>query len=834
MLNNYLKLSLRLMARNSFFTFINIFGLAVGFASFFALWNFSIQELQSDQYHKDYDRIARIGWHWRFTDDGKKWDHFTVGFSKSDIPIRVKEDFPEVEDFTRIHAQQFFGRAAGLVPLDRRINMAVIGQKEENVFKEEHVVYADQNLFNFFSIPLTRGDANQVLKDAGSIVISESQSVKYFGKQNPIGELLKANDTITLKVTGVFKDLPHNTHLNFDMVISNSPYVSAWASAFNSPTVNYIKLRKGVSFGDFEEKLSKRKQDYFAALLQVIANTDIDMFVQPLDEIIYSANFPGDEFTPRSKSLLITFTMVSIVLLAMAWVNYINLWIARNKKREKELATRKINGARSKDFVFQFLTESAVINLLAVLLAITFLQFARIPFKHLFNIQINDLWQSHPQSLVVFGLVFLISICLTGLYPAWVARNNHPLALFRKSGAHGSSGVFSSGLVVIQYASAVVLILWSSIVYLELNHVLQKETGLDRENVFIVEVPATKNTEGKLDGLINDITSNPSIENAAYGIFAPGEGSFTVNTRRRGSATQVGFEWNGVSEDYFELFGLKLMAGRNFVPSDKDDVVILSEVAVQRLGFENPADAVGTKLEMLKWEASAKFHTVEIIGILKEFRTMPFFETSISSSNLQNEYQSQGKLFIYKNRGLEIFQPERLAIKIKTGELKKAITWIEDAYSVAFPGTPFTWFFLEDSMNKAYLNEKITRNRILLFVVLAIIIACLGFQGMIMHKVTSKTKEIGIRKILGAGTAHISQVILQPSSIQFGISMLIGVPIAWYLGELYLQKFSERIVLQWWHYAMPVLALMMIMLCTVAMLLWKAAKNNPVDALKYE
>ncbi|MBX2944276.1 MAG: ABC transporter permease [Cyclobacteriaceae bacterium] len=834
MLLNYLKLSLRLMARSPFFTLINILGLGIGLASFIVLWDFSINELRADQYHKDYERIARIGYHWRWTDAGKNWDHSRVGFSKSDIPLRVKEDFPEVEDYVRLHTQPFFGIPAGLVPNGRKITMSRVGRiQEDRIFREEHVIYADQNLFNFFSIPLVRGNPDNVLAEAGSVVLSESQAVKYFDNTDPVGELLKLNDSITLKVTGVFKDLPHNTHLTFNTVISNTPYLEVWAKALNSPTINYVKLKEGNSFEAFEAKLNGRKGDYFAAILQVLHNTDIEVFVQPLAEIIFSANLPGDEFAFRSKSLLITFATVAVVLLAMAWINYINLWIARNKKREKELATRKVNGARGTDFAFQFLTESALINLLALLLAITLLQFARIPFHHLFNIQISELGQTETGSFVVFIMVFVLSIAITGLFPAYKTRNSHPLSLFKRT-AESSGGILSSSLVIVQYASAITLILWSSLVYFELNHILDKEVGFDRDHVLVVEIPAVRNHENHLEGLISRLAANPSIDKTAYGLGAPGVDYFQLNSRRAGSLMQIGFEWNGINETYLQLFNLKLVAGRNFIQDDRSDVAILSEVAVQRLGFENSADALGTRLEVLKSEELGEWLTVEIVGVVKEYRTFPFFETSVAATDLKNDFQSKGKMFTYKNKNVEFFPLEKLFIKLNPGNIQHSIAAAEADYKVMYPGTAFTWSFLEESMNNLYANEMITRNRIMLFVVLAIVIACLGFQGMIAHKVISTTKEIGIRKILGAHSGHISRLILQPSFIQLGIAIMVGMPTAWYLGDAYIQKFSERIELQWWHFALPVVMLVVIMLGTVASVVWKAAKQNPVEALKYE
>jgi putative ABC transport system permease protein len=201
---------------------------------------------------------------------------------------------------------------------------------------------------------------------------------------------------------------------------------------------------------------------------------------------------------------------------------------------------------------------------------------------------------------------------------------------------------------------------------------------------------------------------------------------------------------------------------------------------------------------------------------------------------LKNEYQSRGKILTYKNLEFPDYPLERIAMKVKPSNMEETIAEVEEEYKAVFPGTVFNWWFLEDSMNMAYTNEKVTRNQIMLFVILAMVIACLGFQGMITHKVNSKTKELGIRKVLGASLGHIGNVILQPSFIQFGIAILIGLPIAWYLGQQYLQKFSEQIELQWWHFTMPVVLLVAIMLSTISMVIWKAARSNPVEALKHE
>ena len=330
LLLNYIKLTLRLMARNPFFTFINMFGLAIGFASFFVLWSYSIAQLESDQFHENSERIARICGYWKWTDgEGKAWDYTTFGFTKSDIALRVKEDFPEVEEYTRIHGQHLFGGVLGsLVPLGRKVSLSPVGAHiEQKVFKEERIAYADPNLFTFFTLPLVEGNASEILNEAGSVAISESQSVKFFGTPHAAGHLLKVNDSITWKVTGVFRYLPQNTHMNFNIVASNKAYLTQWANAYFGQTHTFIKLRRGTTFSALEKKIQSKEGEYWANVLRNKPNTDADLFLQPLREVAFSKSFVGDTFTPRSRSLLVTFAVVAVVILGMSWINYINLLI---------------------------------------------------------------------------------------------------------------------------------------------------------------------------------------------------------------------------------------------------------------------------------------------------------------------------------------------------------------------------------------------------------------------------------------------------------------------------------------------------------------------------
>lgn len=646
MLLNYLKLSFRLMARNPFYTFINVAGLAIGFASFIALWSYSVQELRSNQYHKDYERIARIGGYWRWTDDGgKSWDYVTFGFTKSDLAVRAKDDFPEVEEYTRILTQRFF--SPDLVPHDKQVAIAAIKKSgDERKFKEDKLVYADQNLFKMFSIPLVHGNADDVLSEAGSVVLSERTARKYFDNLNPVGELLKLNDSITLKVSGVFENLPHYTHFDFDIVVSNKAYLTKWATAYFGAMHSYIKLRPGSSFPEFENKLNNKKEHYWSRVLSTKPNVDIDLFVQPLKDIAFSKAFEGDEFTTRSKSLLIAYATISIVILGMAWINYINLWVARNSKREKELATRKVNGASGTDFIFQFTVESFIINVIALVLAVTILQTMSVPFSALFNIQIGKLSSMRSEIPMVILIVIVAGIVVTGLYPAIVSKANSRNLIHNNQHIKGK-GIFSSSLAIAQYASAVVLMIWAFIVYLELNYVLHGEIGLDKENVVVIEAPVKKSKSivQDFDNITTQLLKHNEFSQITYGRFMPGDFMGAAKLmRRQGSDLNIGFDYNGVDENFLPFFGLKLVAGRNFVKDDRGDAVLISRYAALRLGFADPASAIGAKVQVDKSFQQAEWLEVEIIGVFEDYRTTSFFDSKESRTKFNNQLQSRGML----------------------------------------------------------------------------------------------------------------------------------------------------------------------------------------------
>jgi putative ABC transport system permease protein len=837
MLLSYLKLSLRLLARNPFFAFINVAGLAIGFASFYALSEYAITELRSDQYHKDANRIARIGTNWNWTDDGgQTWGHLAVGGTVSSLLPMVNDRYPEVEGTLRILNQQLF--VPELVNHANKIIITIDEQKgQSRVFKEEKVAYADPNLFTFFTIPLVYGVPDKVLSGVNYVVLSQSTAEKYFGRKDPMGELIKLNDSTTLKVSGVFEDLPHYSHLNFEIVISSVALQNKWndASNGNGWLLCYAKLNN-QDFKEFETKLNEHTTEYWAGALRNFPNARIDMFVQPLEEIPFSQNFVGDNFPSKSKPFLFTLAFIAFSVLAMAWVNYVNLSVTRTSRRFKEIATRKVSGAKAADMVIQFVTESLMTNLLAIMLAFTLIQIIRQPFSLLFNIQIDEFSSLSLESIIVFLAIIICGILLSGLYPALISMAHQPKALFILKSSTSGKQVIPSLLTVSQLVAAIIFILLGFTVSHQINHVLNMNTGIDKNDVVMIDAPVIKpaNYNQILSSLEGQISSNAGVL-AVTSSSADITEFYNVEnpvTRRVGTDLSFGMDGNTVNEDYLGFYGIKLLEGRNFIKDDQSNAVIISRFAATRLGFKSPEDAIGARINIYLQVGNWK--DAEVIGVSENVRLSSFLNMSQSSTEATD--QGRGFVFMYKNQSFAdaISNSEKISVRVSSQNFNETIASIKDLFEHQFPGNPFAWYFLDEHANQVYIHETAARNQIVLFTVLAILIACLGLLGMISNKVMEKTKEIGIRKVLGAELHQVTQILLSTTVKQVALATVIGIPVAYYLTQQYLQKFSERVNLQWWHFVLPIVILVLIMMATITSVLWKAARSNPVEALKYE
>jgi putative ABC transport system permease protein len=825
MLTNYLRLTLRLLIRNPFFTAVNVIGLSIGFAVFFGLWDFTSAELKTDQHYPDGESIGRICVDWRWTDDGQSWGHMQIAKSPASLPSTIRPYFPELQDYTRIFHQDNFTEAR--IGHGFQVVFSYLKGKKPISIKETGVVYADANLFKFFGIPVAGGDPNTVLAQPGSIALSHRAAKKFFGNHDPVGELLILNNTTSLTVTGVFPDLSTNTHLGFDYVISNAAWKTSWDHDQGLLVSSYVKLAAPV-FESVAKKINDRIREYWGQVFITFPQTEPSFFVQPLKDVAFGSHgFVNQSFSPKSKTLLHVFAAVAIVILVMAWVNCLNLTITRMSRRSKEIAVRRMTGARSWDFIKQFLLEALVVNTIAAAMAATILQVFRQPAYTLLNIAINDITDISTETRLIFTITVITGILITGLYPAAISWKRTPVTLFRMKFKGRTGNVIPSVLTTVQYAAGIILIFCGLLIHRQLNFILTKDLGFDKSNVLLVEMPPVKSpaTLSGIHTLQEMVNKKPYVASATLT-----SSFFDLKLEHVAAGTNfIMTDGNVAQENFISFYKLTLLAGRNFGPGEKTQSIIVSRIATQRLGFKSVGDACGAKVMMAIGINSTPKET-EIIGVTEDYRTTPFF----AADNNSESQLGRGFGYLYGENVWSELPPQVLCVKLGATDAREGLADLEDTFKTVFPEIVFSASFLEDQINRTYFREKITRNQVTFFTCLAITIACLGLLAMISNKVEEKTKEIGIRKALGAGIPSIGRVLLGSTFVQLLVSMMIGIPTGWYLSIEYLRRYSERIAITWWHFLIPALLLCVMLFVTIATQLWRASRTNPADTLRYE
>lgn len=822
---NYLKLSFRLMARNPFFTLINVAGLSVGFAVFFVLWQYSESELNSDQQWKDWNRIALLGFNWEWTDDGKTWDSRLFRTNATAIPTKFVTDYSELEEYTRIIYQGDF--APGYTGLTDRLIVHIENQDgSKRYFKEEDMICADANLFTFFSIPVIEGNAETVLLHANAVVLSQSSAKKLFGQDDSMGKMIFINN-VPYEVTGIFEDLPHNTQLSFSMVIANQAQLNYWNEEHPMPSCfAYLKCKQPGNWQSFENKINQPQtiQKYWGEMLRQFPNAQCKNRIFPLHEVPFS--LAGD----KSKPLLVAFQLIGVVVLILAVINYTMLNAARTSSRLKEVATRKVSGAGARDLFKQFLIETITIFAISVMLAITIMQLSKIPLQQLLHIGIGKITLD---SFFIFGTAVMAAIACCTAYPVFASRAFQPRVLLSKLNRKSGGRKFT--LAIVQYTCAIVLLVWSFLMYKQISFILNQNLGFGREDKIVIDGPVVRNSnyETEITSFVKRISEIEGVGPATVSTASMGDWPSEMNVRMPGSEHAVVFDTNGgVDENFISLHELNMVSGRNFQPDEGGNTIILSESALKRLGFVDAHSAMGSRVEVLSNGAIAngdEWINTEIIGVIEGYRIRPLF-------NYGDEFDriDRGIGLTYKTKLVSVLTPEKITLEVNTQNLAKTMDRVRKEFEALFPGNIFNWQLLDENINRHYQSEKTWRNQLLVFTLLAIGIACLGLLGMISNKTVEKTKEIGIRKVLGAQLHQITNMLLSTTIRQIVFATLIGTPIAYFLTQQYLQKFSEKIELQWWYFVLPVTLLAFIMFSVVAGIVWKAAVSNPVDALKHE
>jgi putative ABC transport system permease protein len=800
MIRNYLTSVLRYVSRNKAFTTINVLGLAIGMMACMLITQYVLHEFSYDNFHTKKDRIFRIQQD-RY-DKGELSTRWAAGCAG--IGPDLKSNFPEVEHYVRLT-----GTNALLATGDV-------------FFKEEAVYYASEDFFKVFSVKLIAGEDSSALKDPFKIVLSQSLAKKYFGKEDPIGKILKNNGKTDYQVTGVFEDLPVNTHMKIDALMSFVSLTKLW----NNPVMSwqwdgfltYIVLDEMADPKAFEAKLPAFVKQKAGEELKKY-DAAMTFHLQPLTGIHLDSDFMM-EFKPNGNRQSTYFlSIVAVLILVIAWINYINLSTAKSIERAREVGVRKVMGSFRTQLVQQFLFESLLLNTIAVSIAIGMVVLLTPSFSSITGRELDYLL--FRQSMFWLWIVALIvgGALLSGLYPAFVLSGYKPVEVLKGRFKNTGQGVlFRKGMVVTQFVASITLIVGTFTVYRQIRYMQEQELGVNLDQTLILNSPNVVDStyEQKFQVFKEQIKQYSEVVAVTASTSIPGRqpnwnaGGIRRLSQREDEAKQ--YRVIMMDHDFIKSYGLEVLTGRGFSgeTSHEEKNVMLNESACRIMGFSKIEDAIND--QMYFWG-----DTFRIVGVLKNYH----------QESLKKSFEPL--VFRYSKAPGGYY-----SIKFNTANVKESMVRFEEEWKTMFPGNPFISFFLDEHYNQQYQSDQQFGKVFGIFSALAIFIACLGLFGLSSLTAIQRTKEIGVRKVLGASIPSILTLVSRDYIILMLAAIVVAVPLAWWVMNSWLQDFAYRISLSWWIFAVPSLVVMLIALGTVSIHTLKAARTNPTKSLRYE
>jgi len=749
------------------------------------------------------------------------------------MATKLVRDFPQFKEITRIIPRGIFLLESQ--GFDSNVFFSVHDRKnDKRIFNEPDVAFADPNFFEFFSFPLAAGTASEVLTEPGSMVLSERLAKKYFGNEDPLNQIIYINDSIPFHVTGVFKNLPRNTHLRLDMIMSLAGIKAAasesWTESFYWGYA-YVRLSEGEDFVQLESRINEQFDRYFNCPPSVACIGKVTSILQPLNETLFS-RMTQDFFITRSHSLLVALRALAFVVLALAWINYITLSISLLNKRLAELGTRKVVGASRRDFMLQFLVEATFVNAISIVVAFTLVQLFRTPLQTLLGFYVVDLPDLPSFTVLIVTAMILIGIIVTGLYPTLISFRTKPVKLLQKFHAHALP-LWSRALIVSQYAAAMVIMGWTMSVYFQMNYILKKDMGVARGGVVVVDAPFVNEGDihSKLDHFVQELLKQRGVRDATVSTSVVGDDSgfgYGLPVNRTSQTLEVGLPTNGgVDDNFIKFYGIKLIAGRNFEGSAAPDAhsVLISKTASQRLGFKDPIDAVGERIFI----ARNFDREMAVIGVYDDYQ----FVHSLRSLNMKWGGKT-GSILLHRLHGIPEAKPNRISLRVDMNNISESMAVVQHQFTSNFPQEVFKWRLLDDNINRHYDGEKLSRNQLMMLTAISVGIACLGLLGMVSIRAAERTREIGIRKVLGARIHHIISLLTRTLLLQVAVSTMLGIPVSFWLVRIYLERFDDKFSFSWWHYLLPIVAFLLIIALTVTSVVMRATRTNPAESLRTE
>lgn len=810
MFKNYIKIAFRSLKRQAFFTFLNIFGLAIGMAGALLISLYIYDELSFNKMFKDADRIYRI-------DSDVKFGgaEMLSGESAPPMAAALKSDLSQVETTVRL----------------RKLGSMLIRKSDaEANTKETNAVYADATFLDFFGIPLLSGNKQIALTEPNTLVLTKTAAEKHFGIEDAIGQTVLLNNNDTYTVTGVINDLPKNSLLrNYSMFLAMSGNPASRENIWGSMNFfTFIKLIPTAKVEDIQGPLQGMLEKYMLPWAQtVFPGMNKEAFIASGNYIKYHTialtaihlhSNRDTELNPNSTIQNIYILLfIGIFLLVLACVNFMNLSTAHSLKRAKEVGIRKTLGSNKSELIRQFLTESGLIAFISMVLALL-LAVVVLPY---FNL-LSDKAIAIPFLNPIFWAVLLIATVLlsflSGSYPAFFMSRFRPATMLKGSGENSAGGAkVRNALVIFQFAISVFLIVSTLVVFQQLRYIQGKDLGFTKDQIVIINDAYGAGTKTK--ALKEEIKKMSQVKSVTMTSFLPTPSSrsnssfFWEGARQQEDAIQMQ-TWD-VDEDFITTLNMEMLAGRNFDEKYITDstAVVINEVALEKLGV-TANKALGMRIFDDIQTNTPVLYT--IIGVVKNFHY----------ESLHENIGALG-LFMQKSSGL-------MVAKLNSGNFENTISKIENIWNELAPGQPFSYSFLDESFNNTYKSEQRLGEIFIIFTILSILIACLGLLGLATFNAEKRTKEIGVRKVLGASVSQISIRLTLDFLRLVGIAILISLPLGWYAMSKWLEDFSYRIDMGWWVFVLAALLAVLIAVLTVGFQSIKAALAKPVKSLRTE
>jgi putative ABC transport system permease protein len=806
MLQNYFKIAFRNLWRNKAFSAINIFGLAIGIATCLIIILFVQNELSYDRYNTKADQMVRVVF--RGTVDGQKMKEANV---MPPVAKTLLANYPEIKQATRL-----------TVSGSRFISY---GDKS---FKEDRFAYVDPDFFEVFTLPLIDGNSSTALSQPNSIIITKAIANKYFGTDNPLGKVLMIKGAPTgFKVTGVINKVPENSHFHFDFFASMENVPDAKSASFMTSNYNtYLVLQKGYDYRKLQAKLPQFVDRYIGPQLQQGMGISIDKFrkngndiglyLQPLSAIHLHSDFTNDLEPEGDIRYVYIFSAIAFFMLLIACINFMNLSTAGASKRAREVGIRKVLGSLRMQLVRQFLTESILLSALALLVALVLVKIA-LPFFNRFSRKELSLQLAGNLWLLPFLLLLIfIAGIFAGSYPAFFLSSFKPVTVLKGKFSSGRKTLgLRSGLVVFQFFISIVLIAVATVVYRQLSFIQQIKLGYDKSQVIIL--PEAYMLQNNQQAFLNQLLQDPRVENVSVSGYIPAGSTygnnFFIYPGNNISAMVKTLRYD-VDYNYLATLGMKMDYGRYFSKDFGTDStgIILNQTAAKAFGWNNNAlnKIVATK------DNEGKQSSYHVIGVVKDF-------------HFKSMHELISPLVMVLGNGAGT-----MIVKAKTKDIAGLLTTMKKDWAAFSPEGPMTYSYLDERVRQTYEAEQKMGGILAIFAGLTIFVACLGLFGLVTFTAEQRTKEIGIRKVLGASVPSIFQLLSKEFLKLVVIAILVAIPVAWVAMNRWLQDFAYRIHITWWIFAAAGCIAIIIALLTVSFQAMKAAVANPAKSLRTE